>query len=27
MEEVGRFRVGDDVHILETGERRPPIPA
>jgi uncharacterized protein YcbX len=22
----GSFRVGDDVHILEIGERRPPLP-
>lgn len=27
IEESGRFRVGDDVHILGTGDRRPPLPA
>ena len=26
FEGAGRFRVGDDVHILERGERRPPLP-
>jgi uncharacterized protein YcbX len=27
MEKASSLRVGDDVHILETGGRRPPIPA
>lgn len=27
FEGSGRFRVGDDVHILKTGPRRPPLPA
>jgi uncharacterized protein YcbX len=27
IEEIGRFRIGDDVHILGKGDRRPPLPA
>jgi uncharacterized protein YcbX len=27
FEGTGRFRVGDDVHILERGGRRPPLPS
>ena len=27
VERAGSFRVGDDVHILERGSRRPPLPA
>lgn len=27
IEESGRFRVGDNVHILETGDARPPLSA